>query len=134
MKAYSWIHPIAISYKIPFAEGGGCNFRFLNDYRNRKKSYIFITARINQAQINIDGKDLMLTLISRNEPKQELKVGNRYSELYQVEKTRVRIDSVVKQVCDPRDENCEVVVEAATITVHHNGRSRKVNAIGLCGS
>ena len=120
--------------KKPFARGCGCNLQFPNDYNNRNESYAFISCGLNTAQINIDGKDLMLKLIDRTEPEGELKVGYRSSETYVSGKTKVRVDYVVMKSCDPSDEQCEVTLESATITVHHNGRRRVVNTIGLCGS
>ena len=121
--------------KRPLSTWGDCNLQFPKDYKRRNHSYVFMNyEQGGMAQINIDGKDLKLKLVDRTKSDFEMKAGYRHFEEYAAGRTRVRVDYVVLNPCKPNDEQCEVIVESAVITVHHKGWARKTRTIGLCGS
>lgn len=121
--------------KRPLARWGDCNLQFPKDYKKRNDSYVFMNYDPGgTAQININGKDLKLQLIGRTESDFKMKAGYRHFEEYASGQTRVRVDYVVMIPCDPNDEQCEVIVESAVITVRHKEGAKKIKTIGLCGS
>jgi hypothetical protein len=119
--------------KKPFLDGCGCYLQFPSDYKRNNERYIFLGDLDKNAQMNIDGKDLTLKLVSRREPRGATTVGSRWSEVYTSEETKVRIEYVVRRLCDPTDEGCEVTWYSARITITRNGVVRKVKALGVCG-
>jgi hypothetical protein len=120
--------------KEPFLDGCGCYFKFPDDSTKEVKGYVFLAEIIDEgAQMNIDGKDVMLKFVRRVDPAGETKVGSARNEFYKSEDTEVGVEYVVRQLCDPDNEACESIQYSATITVTRNGISRKIKALGECG-
>ncbi|MDT4965450.1 MAG: hypothetical protein QOJ64_187 [Acidobacteriota bacterium] len=123
--------------KRPLARTGGCNLQLPKDYKQQNNSYVFVDYDYQSkgaAQINVNGKDLMLRLVRRTEEDFQMKVGYRYFEEYASGNTRLRVDYVVRGVCPPNDEQCSVVVLSGVLTVRHKEGMKKIKTIGLCGS
>lgn len=119
--------------KKPILDGCGCVLQLPQDYNRKNKRYVFLADVDGTAQININGQDITLKQVTNNLPQESLKVGAKWTEDYTAAKTKVQVEYVVKKVCDPDDEGCEVTHYSATITVTRDGVARKVNASGLCG-
>jgi hypothetical protein len=121
--------------KKPLTSWGDCNLQFPKDYKKRNDSYVFMNyEQGGLAQININGKDLILKLAGRTKSEFEMKAGYHHFEEYASGGARVRVDYVVIDPCDPNNEQCEVFVESAVITINHKGRVKRIKTIGLCGS
>jgi hypothetical protein len=88
-----------------------------------------------QAQVNIDGQDVMLRRVERRARAGRggpLRVGQRSVEEYEGEGVRVRVVSTITEVC-PRDEpTCETLSKSAVITVTKGGRTATARATGGC--
>jgi hypothetical protein len=119
--------------KGPFLDGCGCYFYIPDDDNKEGKGYVFLAEIDDRAQMNIDGKDVMLKYVRRIDSEGETKVGSTQSEFYKSENTEVGIEYVVKKLCDPNDEGCESIEYTATITVTRKGISRKISSLGSCG-
>jgi hypothetical protein len=119
--------------KKPFLIGCGCYFHFPDDHNKEGEWDIFQAEIDDNAQMNIDGEDVMLKFVSRTDLEEETKVGSTRSELYKSDDTEVVVEYVVKELCDPEDTECESIQYSATITVTRKGVSRKVSALGVCG-
>jgi hypothetical protein len=119
--------------KEPFLDGCGCYFNFPDDGNKEGNGYVFLAEIDDRAQMNIDGKDVMLQYVRRIDTEGEIKVGSTQSEYYKSENTEVGVEYVVRKLCDPNDEACESIEYSATITVTRNGISRKISALGSCG-
>lgn len=87
-----------------------------------------------QAQMNIDGQDVMLRLVrGRSRAGGPLRVGQRSVEEYEGGGARVTVTSTITKVC-PRDEpTCETLSKSAVVTVKKGGRARTVRTSGGCG-
>jgi hypothetical protein len=118
----------------------GCNCTLYLPERRRgpyevEVRMVFTEADLKgQAQMNIDGQDVMLRLVrQRARAGDPLRVGQRSVEEYEGEGVRVRVVSTITKVC-PRDEpTCETLSKSAVITVTKGGRTRTVRASGGCG-
>jgi hypothetical protein len=119
--------------KEPFLMGCGCYLQFPDDFSKEGRGDIFQAEGDDRAQMNIDGKDVMLKFVRRTDWEGETKVGSTRSEFYKSEDTEARVEYVVKKLCDPGDEGCESIQYSATITVMRNGISRKTSPLGVCG-
>lgn len=119
--------------KKPLSDGCGCYLQLPQDSKLKNERYVFLADVDGSAQINVNGQDITLKQVTNNLPQESLKVGAKWSEVYESGKTKVEVEYVVKKVCDPNDEACEVTHYSATITVTHDKAVRKVNATGLCG-
>jgi hypothetical protein len=87
-----------------------------------------------QAQMNIDGRDVMLRLVrQRARAGGPLRVGQRSVEEYEGEGVRVRVVSTITEVCPQDEPTCETLSQSAVITVTKGGRTRMVRASGGCG-
>jgi hypothetical protein len=119
--------------KEPFLDGCGCYFDFPDDDNKEGQGYVFLAEIDDRAQMNIDGKDVMLQYLRSTDAEGEIRVGSTRSEFYKSENTEVGVEYVVKKLCEQDDEACESVEYSATITVTRNGISRKISALGSCG-
>ncbi|MEW6210494.1 MAG: hypothetical protein AB1631_19160 [Acidobacteriota bacterium] len=117
--------------KKPALEGCGCSLQFPSDYRKHNDRYVFLSDLDDVAQMNIDGEDVLLKLVSKTESKG--RIGSRHSETYAAEGTKVRVNFVVTKLCDPKDEGCEVTWYSAIIAVNINGKTQKMKVTGVCG-
>lgn len=122
--------------KKPLIDGCGCTLQLPEDYRKHNERAIFLHDYSDTVQMNIDGKDVRLKLISESPKPQKVKVGSRRKEIYSVGKDRIEIEYVVTKVCpskDDRDDWCEATWYSATITVIRDKQSQQIKALGLCG-
>lgn len=119
--------------KKALTDGCGCTLQLPEDYRKHNERAVFLHDFSDIIQMNIDGKDVRLKLISESpQPKKE-KVGNHRKEVYSAGRDRVEIEYVTTKVCPPKDESCEAIWYSATITVIRGKQSHQVKTQGLCG-
>ena len=112
--------------------GCGCYFQSLMESKRRSNKFIFgLGMDEENAWMNIDGKDVKLTLVSSSKDSVE-RAGTR-SETYRANGIGVRVDYVVTRVCKPNDENCESTGYAATFSVTNGGRKWAIKGRGSCG-
>jgi hypothetical protein len=113
---------------------GGCTLQFATDSARHNQRNVFLSDLGDSAVMNIDGKDVKLGLVRRQERKGEPKKGDRSTCSYAAKGITVRVDFVVTGLCDPNDESCEVVYYDATITVARGDGKRAIKVKGMCGS
>ncbi|HEV2664152.1 MAG TPA: hypothetical protein VG324_04540 [Blastocatellia bacterium] len=123
--------------KIGYVEVGiggcGCSLA-LNADDLRKGRYVFIQDDGEPAYINLDGKDLKLEEVDSGGSQAVIeKVGDRSWIAYVAGDVKVRIDRTVTQVCDPKDESCEVTYYKVILTVSRKTQRTTIRTIGLCG-
>jgi hypothetical protein len=122
----------------PFNEGD-CNCTLYLPERRRgvdevEVRMVFTEADLKgQAQMNIDGADVMLRLVRRARVSGTLRVGQRFVEEYEGEGVRVRVVSTITEVCPRNEPTCETLSKSAVITVTKGGRTATVRASGGCG-
>lgn len=83
--------------------------------------------------MNIDGRNVELTVLRDEEFKGDVRVGDRSFQTYRSGNLGVRIDYTVTRICDPNDEGCEVTWYSATITVTRSDSSQRAKVLGVCG-
>ena len=111
----------------------GCSL-YRNNSDERKQRRIFITDMAQKAYINFDGKDLLLRMIDHSiEKKGKSKTGDHSWEIYKAGNLKLRVDSIISKLCDPKDESCEVIRYKATIILTRNGQKEILKTIGICG-
>src|SRR3954452_20024317 len=89
-------------------EGCGCYFTFpANDKKNNSR-FAFMADPEKTAWMNIDGKDVKLTLGRYTEPKGREKVGDKSVRTYTAPGIDVTATFIATWVCGRKDENCEV--------------------------
>lgn len=122
-----------------FIEGCNCTLQLPSESQKIQGKYIFArnwNAEGNSdiAWMNIDGKDTKLRRVKTTEPKGELKLGDRFQEIYLAPQTKVKIDYVVDFVCPPQSQgDCEATGYKANITVTRDRRQQTVKTVGGCG-
>jgi hypothetical protein len=113
--------------------GCGCYFQSVTESRRRSDKFIFVAGMEEEyAWMNIDGKDVKLTLTASSKSSVE-RAGMRSYERYRAANIGVRIDYVVTRVCKPNDEDCEATAYDATFSVTNHGRKRVIKSRGYCG-
>ena len=114
---------------------GECGYRLQSptDYRRNAERFLFLADFSGQTLMNLDGQDLRLKFVAESNSKKELTVGQRSWSLYSAGETKVRVDYVVRGVCDPKDEGCEMTRYSAMITVTRNGLKQAVKTLGSGG-
>ena len=111
----------------------GASLQLPEDYKSHNDKCIFDGDLEETGRMNIDGRDVDLKLVDSDEPDRELKVGEHFSKKYTGDGLKARIDYVVTGVCDPKDEDCEVIYIDATIIVERNGSEQRIKTSGLLG-
>ncbi len=111
-------------------DGCGCYFNFASDRRERCVLYADLAD--GPALMNIDGRDVRLSLAKRLAPASE-RVGSRSTEIYQAPGIKVTARYVTIAMCAPSDENCESISYDATFTVIKGKRQQTVKLEGVCG-
>jgi len=111
----------------------GVSLQLPEDYKSRNGKYVFNGDLAESGQMNIDGRDVDLMMVDSNEPNRELKVGDHFRETFAGDDLKAHIDYVVTGICDPKDEDCEVINFDATITVERHGGKQQVKTSGLLG-
>ena len=115
-------------------DGCGCNLQFPTDYRKHNDRYVFLSDLVDSTgKMNIDGRNVELTMLRDEETKGNMRVGDRFFQTYGLENLRVRIDYTVTRICNPSDEGCEVTWYSAAITVTRGGSSQRARVLGVCG-
>lgn len=110
--------------------GCGCYFNFASDRQER--CVFFSDLDEETASMNIDGRDVSLSLIKRVAPANE-KVGSRSTEIYHAPGIKVTAQYITTAMCAPDDENCESTSYDATFTVIKAKRQQTVKLKGACG-
>lgn len=120
-------------------DGCGCSLQLPSESQTGRQKYIFARNLVTEgnslvAWMNIDGKDTKLRRVKTTEPKGELKLGDRFQEIYLAPQTKVKIDYVVDFVCPPQSQgDCEATGYKANITVTRDRRQQTVKTVGGCG-
>ena len=123
---------IGIVQNVDEFAGFGCRLQLAPDYGKRNGRHIFVNDGEEEAIMNIDGSDVRLNRIGF-----ESGAGNnssRFVDIYGKDELDVRVDLLVTKRCDPSDENCEVTLFDAVITVTRGVAKETVPAKGFCGS
>lgn len=127
--------PTVSNIKDPsVVDGCGCYFRFPFEWNKRSRSdkYLFMGGIDEDPWMNIDGKDMQLTLIGESKST-NTSIGSRSNERYRTNGVNVRVDYIVTRVCRSDDENCESTEYDVTFTVTKGGLNRVIKAKGVCG-
>jgi hypothetical protein len=111
----------------------GCSLQFRADYRKHNDRYVFRRDFDGAGIMNIDGRNVELTVLRDEEFKGDVRVGDRSFQTYRYGDVGVRIDYTVTRICNPKDEGCEVTWYSATITVTQSGSSQRAKVLGVCG-
>jgi hypothetical protein len=113
----------------------GCSvtLQLPKDYESGNEKYIFGGELAEDAQMNIDGRDVNLKLHGRGEANDSTEVGDRFTEIYEGENLKVVIDYVQTKKCEPGDVDCEATHYSATITVERNGVKQQIKTMGTRG-
>lgn len=113
--------------------GCGCYFRF----RGQRDSgeYMFFEGIEKQAGawMNIDGRDVQLTVVNDWGSRERERVGRRSRRNFAAQNISVKSTYVVTRVCAAADEDCESHDYAATFLVRKGKRVQTVKAVGVCG-
>ncbi len=125
--------PLIGVIKKALPEECGCLLQLSPDYRKHNRRAIFRSDFSDKAWMNLDGKDLELSLVSPPASGRRERVGARRNEIYKSGSYKIEIQYVTTRICPPKDESCEAVWYSAMITVTKNGLSGKIKTIGLCG-
>jgi hypothetical protein len=127
--------PPRIGFIQPSSPPETCGWflQFPTDYRKHNDRYVFRRYVDGPGEMNIDGRNVQLTMLRDEENKGAVSVGDRFFQTYGSSNLRVRIDYIVTRICDPKDEGCEVTWYSATITVTRRGSSRRAGVLGVCG-
>jgi len=116
-------------------DGCGCYFMAPEDYGKKPPSNKMIyesTLDTQTAYINLQGRDMTFKKVSGEAPK-EAKKGTQFSLQYLAYDIKATIDLVVKQVCPPKDESCEVTNYDATLSVDTGSAHQTMKLSGDCG-
>jgi hypothetical protein len=119
--------------KEPFIDGCGCFLHLPEDYNKEDRGYIFLGGLEDSAQMNFDGKDVILKEVRRIDAEGDIKIGSTRNVFYKSGNIDVEVEYVVKGLCEPDDTECESTEYSATITVTRNGMAQKISALGSCG-
>ena len=115
-------------------EGCGCEFTFLPEIRKDDPRFVFMSdEEEKKAFINIDGRNIALTLIRSTNPRGRERVGNRSTRTYEGEGIRVSAAYVATRVCKKYDEACESTDYDGTFTLTKDRRKRIARLKGVCG-
>ena len=118
------------------SDGCGCYFQFRGTPREAQK-YMFFSSiedtEEKEAWMNIDGKDVKLTLVSKTDPKGRERVGSRSTRRYATQGTILDVTYVATRVCGVNDESCESTDYDATFKLMVRGMQRTIKAVGGCG-
>lgn len=86
--------------------------------------------------MNVNGKTVPvrpLTKWPEDLMKKNSKVGEKFSEIYQLGSISMRFDNQITFVCPPRDEECEVTKFRGILTVTDGERKETYQTTGECG-
>ena len=131
-------HRDSVGLKLGFLdgtnEGCGCEFTFASEIRKDDPRFVFTSdEEEKKAFINIDRRNIALTLIHSTNPRGRERVGNRSTRTYEGEGIRVSAVYVAKRVCKKYDEACESTDYDGTFTLTKDRRKRIARLKGVCG-
>ena len=117
------------------ARGCNCAFQLPEDYAANRPRYVFVNDGESYALMNIDGQDMDLEFLSRQDPPSEriIREGDGSTEVYRTGRVSVRIDYTVTRLCQPGDRDCEKTWYDAVITLVRDGARRSIKVRGICG-
>jgi hypothetical protein len=101
------------------------------DYEKRNERHVFVSNAEDEAIVNIDGSDVRVSRVGFEGGTGNSR--NRFVDHYRREELEVRVDLVVTKKCDPSNDNCEVTLFDAVITVTRGVGKRTVRTKGFCG-
>ncbi len=116
-------------------DGAGCSFRRISAPADNHD--IFQWDFNDEAWINIDSRDVKLTVVaSRELPIRdgEKSVGDRRLLKLSANDLIITVDTHVISVCDENDEHCETWAEQGLIKVNSGQRTSMAHVDGTCGS
>ncbi len=118
------------------AEGCGCYFRFRGTPTNAQR-YLFFSSIAEDdektAWMNIEGRDVKLSLAGKRDPKGRERVGNRSTRRYVADDISVEATYIATRVCKRDDDSCESTDYSATFVVRRGATTQVVKAVGGCG-
>ncbi len=118
------------------ADGCGCYFKFRGTPRNAERYLFFSSAEEDDelsAWMNIEGRDVKLSLARTREVKRGERVGSKSTRRYVAGDTLVDATYIASKVCKRDDEHCESTEYDATIVVKKGTKSQVLKAFGICG-
>lgn len=83
--------------------------------------------------MNIEGRDVKLTLARKMDPRGRERVGSRSTRRYLADDISVEATYIATKVCKRDDESCESTYYSATLVVKKGARVQVVKAVGGCG-
>lgn len=112
--------------------GCGCALFSPSERKKRLPKYVFFSGMDeNRAWMNIDGRDVELTLTHASSSKGRER--SRSSETYVRGSMKVSVVYVTTRFCKPNDEDGESTDYNATVTVIDGLRRRTLKLKGSCG-
>ena len=117
------------------AEGCGCYFRFRGTPKNAQRYLLFSSIENYEktAWMNIEGRDVKLSLARKKDPKGKERVGSRSTRRYVADDISVEAAYTATRVCKRDDDSCESTDYSAILVVRKGARVQVVKAVGVCG-
>ena len=113
-------------------DGYGCRLQWPDDYWKSNARNFFVSNAEEEAIMNIDGVDLRMYRIGFDAGG-SIK-GSHSVDRYRKDEIEVHVDFVITKRCSPDDENCEVTLFDAVVTVMRGLSKRTIKTKGICGS
>ncbi len=116
--------------------GCSCSFYWNRDEKKRDIKIIFSSDLGNETWMNLNGKDVKLKLLMAAQSEKNNKRYNRFYEIYEYDKMKIRVDYHMTWSCladDPENDACEVTYYDLNITFTQNGQHKSIKAKGVCG-
>jgi len=116
-------------------EGCGCGLTVPNELKKKVPGFIFTSSaeHMSKAWMNIDGRDVELSLMKMTYGDKGDKVGSRSTERYAGSGIEVSAVLIVTRTCDPDDENCESADYEGTFVVRKGRQKQTIRLTGSCG-
>ena len=117
-------------------DGCGCYFQVRGTTRNAQRYVLFSSIEEDDektAWMNIEGRDVKLSLARKMDPKNRGRVGSRSTRRYVAGDISVDATYIATRICKRDDESCESTDYSATLVVRKGARSQVVKAVGGCG-
>jgi hypothetical protein len=117
------------------AEGCGCYFRFRGTPQNAQH-YLFFSSIADYektAWMNIEGRDLKLSLTRKTDPQGRARIGGRSTRRYITDDISVGATYIATRVCKRDDESCESTDYSVALVVRKGTRVQVLKAVGVCG-
>ena len=115
---------------------GGCSCYF-SPVAPRNKSasqgYVFFADYAGTARININGRDVELREVGREQKKGELRRCSKKRCKYTGGGLTATVEYLEAKRCPPEPTECEVTGYDVTITVEKGGKQQQIKAKGECG-